>query len=778
MKRILSLVLTLAFALSGMNSTAGNAAERKSDMEIISRVARWQMEHHPECRHHKLDWTNGALYRGLADWAEYTSDDEIFDFLQEIGESNGWEIHKTVHTANDLCVGQMYTRMYARTGDPSILEPLKYCLDDKVNNPCTDPLQYDMHGSDRWSWCDALFMAPPTYADMYAIFKDEKYLQYLDREFKECTDSLYSHEDGFYFRDRFYLADKVREPNGARMFWGRGNGWVFAGLASLLESLPKDHSTYGYYLGIFREMADAVVSSQRSSGSWCSSLLDPEDFPQPENSGSSFYVYGLAWGINHGILTGKAYENAALKGWEALKSYVGEDGFLGHIQRIGEAPEASRPRADETEVYGVGAFLLAGTQMMQFGLGKTKKQARAFARDVEAGLAAAEASKPRDREYWLSEMLRMADPVVNNLSQGTLNRNIPVETNTTHHPERPERYVSGLEAYARMFCGMSPWLNLGPDETPEGQLRAKYIDLWVKGIRNAFDPASPDYMTLDGKTAEAVLVDAAHFAQGLLRAKDVIWPALDDVTKGRIISELKLSRSKTPYETNWLMFSAMVETALLEFGSEGDYDMGPVNHALEQHAKWYKGDGWYGDGEPFHLDYYNSYVIQPMILEICAVLKAHGMPWGDFYDTELGRMVRFAVHLERMISPEGTFPPVGRSLTYKFGAFQNLSLISLLEQLPRYIEPAQVRCALTAVMKNQLRPGTYDENGWLTIGFCGHQPLLVDGYSSTGSVYLCSIVFLPLGLPADNEFWTAPAAQWTSQRAWSGLPIRRDHSIK
>ena len=150
----------------------------------------------------------------------------------------------------------------------------------------------------------------------------------------------------------------------------------------------------------------------------------------------------------------------------------------------------------------------------------------------------------------------------------------------------------------------------------------------------------------------------------------------------------------------------------------------------------------------------------------------------DFYDTELGRMVRFAVHLERMISPEGTFPPVGRSLTYKFGAFQNLSLISLLEQLPRYIEPAQVRCALTAVMKNQLRPGTYDENGWLTIGFCGHQPLLVDGYSSTGSVYLCSIVFLPLGLPADNEFWTAPAAQWTSQRAWSGLPIRRDHSIK
>ena len=228
--------------------------------------------------------------------------------------------------------------------------------------------------------------------------------------------------------------------------------------------------------------------------------------------------------------------------------------------------------------------------------------------------------------------------------------------------------------------------------------------------------------------------------------------------------------------SNWLMFSAIIEAALLEFA--GEYDNAPVDKAFENHIKWYKGDGWYGDGANFHLDYYNSYVIQPMLLDVSAVMKAHGQKWGDFYEVELPRIVRYADQQEKLISPEGTYPVLGRSSGYRFGCFQVLSQVSLIEQLPKHINPAQVRCALTAVMKRQLVPETFDENGWLTLGLCGHQPSIADNYVSTGSCYLCTFIFLPLGLPSNNEFWTSPAAQWSSQKAWSGQPVVADHSIR
>ena len=301
------------------------------------------------------------------------------------------------------------------------------------------------------------------------------------------------------------------------------------------------------------------------------------------------------------------------------------------------------------------------------------------------------------------------------------------------------------------------------------------IDLVIKSITNAVNPESPDYMRFDGPGGQP-LVDAAFFAHGLLRSKDVIWPALDKTTQERIIKEFKASRKIKAGMSNWLMFSAIIEAALLEF--TGEYDTAPVDKAFENHIKWYKGDGWYGDGANFHLDYYNSYVIQPMLLDVSAVMKAHGQKWGDFYEVELPRIVRYSDQQEKLISPEGTYPVLGRSSGYRFGCFQVLSQVSLIEQLPKHINPAQVRCALTAVMKRQLVPETFDENGWLTLGLCGHQPSIADNYVSTGSCYLCTFIFLPLGLPSNNEFWTSPAAQWSSQKAWSGQPVVADHSIR
>lgn len=375
------------------------------------------------------------------------------------------------------------------------------------------------------------------------------------------------------------------------------------------------------------------------------------------------------------------------------------------------------------------------------------------------------------RKYWVETMLQIVRPVYVNLSENTLRKNMPVEM----YHERQRAGVTHLEALGRSFCGIAPWLNLPDDNTDEGQQRKEFRALVIRAIKNAMDPDSPDYLRFDGPGGQP-LVDAAFFAQGLLRSEEGIWLQLDDVTRKRIIENFISSRKIKPGESNWLMFSATIEAALLHF--TGECEMGPIEYALKKHKEWYKGDGWYGDGPNFHFDYYNSYVIQPMLMDVLEVLREKNMDPENFYDVQRKRLIRYAEQQEKMISPEGAYPIIGRSVAYRFGAFQALSQVALRKELPLYIAPGQVRCALTAVMKRQLIPGTFDENGWLTLGVCGHQPELADSYVSTGSTYLCAFVFLPLGLPADDLFWSQPSAEWSSQRIWSGKSMRRDGAIK
>lgn len=375
------------------------------------------------------------------------------------------------------------------------------------------------------------------------------------------------------------------------------------------------------------------------------------------------------------------------------------------------------------------------------------------------------------RDYWVETMLQIVRPVYQNLSENTLRKNMPVEM--YHARQRAE--VTHLEALGRSFCGIAPWLNLPDDDTKEGQLRKEFRALVIKAIKNAVDPSSPDYLRFDGPGNQP-LVDAAFFAEGLLRSEQGIWSQLDEVTQKRIIDGFISSRKIKPNESNWLMFSATVEAALLQF--TGECQMEPIEYALKKHKEWYKGDGWYGDGPNFHFDYYNSYVIQPMLMDVLEVLHNKNMDPENFYELQRKRLIRYAEQQEKMISPEGTYPIVGRSVTYRFGAFQALAQVALRKELPLYIEPGQVRCALTAVMKRQLLPETFDKDGWLTLGVCGHQPELADSYVSTGSTYLCAFVFLPLGLPADDPFWSQPPVEWSSQRIWSGKSMRRDGSIK
>ncbi|MBR7096635.1 MAG: DUF2264 domain-containing protein, partial [Alistipes sp.] len=363
------------------------------------------------------------------------------------------------------------------------------------------------------------------------------------------------------------------------------------------------------------------------------------------------------------------------------------------------------------------------------------------------------ASPKATRQYWVNTMLRIVTPVYENLANETLRKNMPVEVNDGSNTGK-RADVSHLEALGRSFNGIAPWLNLGDDTNREGEQRRAMTQLVVKAITNAVNPSSPDYMPFDGPGTQP-LVDAAFFAEGLLRSKDVIWPMLDSQTRQRIIDELKRSRKIRAWENNWLLFSATVEAALLQF--TGECDFSKIKYALDRHNEWYKGDGWYGDGPAFHLDYYNSYVIQPMLVDVTAVVKENAdkgeeyATYGAMYDKYVKRMARFAAQQEMLISPEGTFPMLGRSCGYRYGAFQALAHTSLLGTLPKGVSPAQVRSALTAVIKRQTVKSMFDAEGWLTLGFCGHQPDVAENYVSTGSAYLCCFVFLPLGLPADAE---------------------------
>ena len=387
---------------------------------------------------------------------------------------------------------------------------------------------------------------------------------------------------------------------------------------------------------------------------------------------------------------------------------------------------------------------------------------------------AAEKPAPDDRTYNLDLLIRICHPVISQLSEGKLKATMPTEV--APHYGKPVEKVTYLEAFGRALAGLAPWLELAPDNTVEGSKRAKMAEMTRKAVAAAVNPASPDYMNFTGKFDAQPLVDGAFLAHGLLRAPTQVWAKLSPETQQQVIAALISLRSIKPGNNNWVLFSAIIEAMLLKFGAA--WDRKPVDLAVQKIMDWYKGDSMYGDGEHFHYDYYNSYVIQPMLVDVLKVLAEKNEGSRETYELALKRMQRYSAILERQISPEGTFPVVGRSMPYRNGAFQALAQIALEDKLPPEISPAQVRCALTAVNKRMFEaPGTFDKKGWLQIGFCGHQPEIADVYTSTGSLYLCTTGFLPLGLPASHPFWSAPPQPWTAKKAWSGQSVMKDHAI-
>ena len=372
------------------------------------------------------------------------------------------------------------------------------------------------------------------------------------------------------------------------------------------------------------------------------------------------------------------------------------------------------------------------------------------------------------RQEWVRRVVRLADPVLGHLAQGTLKRTMPVEG----LPDR--RSVTHLEAVGRTLAGIAPWLALPPDGSPETRERTRLLGLARDGLRRATDPKDAD--ALNFTEGAQPLVDAAFLAHAIVRAPQALWHGLDDACRTRLGDRLRATREIAPGFNNWLLFSAMVESALRVM--DQPWDVMRVDYALRQHMQWYRGDGVYSDGPSLHCDYYNSFVIHPMLLDVLRVCADARPAWTALRDSVIARARRFAAILERLVASDGSFPPVGRSLAYRCGAFQLLAQMALSHALPESVPPPQARAALDAVIRRTLdAPRTFTDTGWLRIGFCGHQPGIAERYISTGSLYLCTTAFLPLGLPSDDAFWKGPGQPWTSLRAWAGEAFPIDAAI-
>ncbi|KAB8138810.1 DUF2264 domain-containing protein [Gracilibacillus oryzae] len=379
--------------------------------------------------------------------------------------------------------------------------------------------------------------------------------------------------------------------------------------------------------------------------------------------------------------------------------------------------------------------------------------------------------RSEDRKYWLNLMLKITGPVIQSLEMEQLKIKMPVEQQTNSLREE----YTYLEAFSRSLNGIAPWLEQKAVNSDEELLRQKFAEKARKCIDNATNSASKDYMNFT--EGGQPIVDTAFFAQAILRAPVELWDKLQPDVKENVVSALKNTRNRKPIFSNWLLFSAIIEAALYKMG-EADWDQMRVDFAIKQFEQWYVGDGMYSDGASFHFDYYNSYVIQPMLLDLIDTVGHVHEDWITLKKVFTKRAEQYANILERMISPEGTFPPVGRSLAYRFGAFHHLANQALRKELPPELKPSQVRAGLTQVIRKTCEEDQiFDQDDWLTIGFSGSQKGIGEFYISTGSLYLCTFVFLPLGLTENEQFWSDSPAAWTGKKAWESEDFAIYHSL-
>lgn len=369
-------ILLLSAGIHTVGSATRNsppAMKKSSIRSALKKAADWQISNFKYTTTGNLHdagidaWTNATLYIGMFEWAKIAEDSTYCRWLKNIGSTGNWQIAANLlkypqyglYHADELCIGQFYLNMFDRYQDEKMLYSAKERVDWIINHP-PDTSMYMPH-KQSWTWCDALFMAPPVYAHMAKIEGNGRYLSFMDSAFKRAYNFLYDKENKLFFRDSSYF-DKT-EGNGKKVFWGRGNGWVAVGLVNILKLLPENSAYRSFYENLFKEFIPQLAALQGSDGFWHASLLDPESYPAPETSATALITCALAYGLNQSLLDKEKYTPVVEKAWISLASAVDCNGKLGWVQPVGADPK--KVTANMTATYGVGAFLLAGAEVYQ-----------------------------------------------------------------------------------------------------------------------------------------------------------------------------------------------------------------------------------------------------------------------------------------------------------------------------------------------------------------------------------------------------------------------------
>ena len=747
-----------AIVPSAVADSKPKMAEAEQVRQMIDKANRyWQENNSPET---SPFWHYAAYHTGNMEAYFLTGNEDYLKYSEAWAEHNEWKGAKSDDKSQwKYSYGE--SDEYVLFGDYQIcfqtyIDLYNILPEDVKIKRVTEVMEYEMAtpDNDYWWWADGLYMVMPVMTKMYKVTGNRLYLDKLYEYLLYADSIMFDKEENLYYRDAKYVFPGHRTESGRKDFWARGDGWVLAGLAKVLKDLPADYGHYGFFIDKFRNMAAAVAACQQPEGHWTRSMLDPEQAPGYETSGTAFFTYGLMWGVNNGILDGSVYMPVISKAWNYLSTIaLQKDGRVGFVQPIGErAIPRQTVDANSTADFGVGAFLLAACEYVRY----------------------LEASGNKDREYWCNLAYKMAAPVLSNMAKGELKKKMLVEVSPTW--DGRSKNVTYMEAFGRLMAGIAPWLTLPDDDTEEGRMRRQLREWALASYAQAVDPESPDYLGWRGHGQ--ALVDAAYIAESFLRAYDRLWVPLDETTKQRYITEFTQLRRIDPPYTNWLLFSSTIESFLAKAGAQ--YDLYRINSTCRKVEEWYKSDGWYSDGPSFAFDYYNSYVFHPMYLETLdamhEVCRNSRLDYGKYYDRALERAQKYSIILERFISPEGTFPVFGRSIPYRMAAMQPLALLAWYGRLPEGMTNGQVRAALTAVMHSMFDgKENFNEAGFLTIGFVGSQPNIADWYTNNGSLYMTSLAFMPLALPATHPFWSDAALPWTSMKAWGGKPFPKDH---
>lgn len=758
MRKTLSKVLLCIAASAITLPLTAKPTESEEVRAMIDKVnTYWQSNNPPETNSF---WNNAAYHTGNMEVFFLTGNPTYLAYSEAWAKYNGWKGAKSTNPSE-------WKYSYGESDEYVLFGDFQICFQTYIDlyrilpenhkiARAREVMEYQMSTpkNDYWWWSDGLYMAMPVMTKLYKLTLNPNYLEKLYIYMQYADSIMFDTEENLYYRDAKYIYSKHQSANGKKDFWARGDGWVVAGLAKVLQDLPEDYKHRAFFIDKFQKMSKAVAAAQQPEGYWTRSMLDPDHAPGPETSGTAFFMYGILWGINNGYLDEATYKPVITKAWNYLKkTALQKNGRIGYVQPIGEkAIPGQVIDANSTANFGVGAFLLAACEYVRY----------------------LEAPKNNERAYWCNLMYKIAAPVLSNMSEGKLRKNMLVEISPSW--DGRDKGVTYMETFGRLMAGLAPWLSLPDENTEEGKMRKQLREWALRSYVHAVDPQSPDCLLWKGHGQ--ALVDAAYLAESFLRAYDQLWIPLDDITKQRYVEAFQQLRSIDPPYMNWLLFSSTIESFLAKAGAS--FDVYRVNSAIRKVEEWYAGDGWYADGPSFSFDYYSSYVFHPMYLETLQAMKDSKtytrIHYGRYYDRALKRSQKYSIVLERLISPEGTFPVFGRSIPYRLATMQPLALMAWYRQLPEGLTNGQVRSALTAVM-HRMWDGTenFNEAGFLTIGFAGRQPNIADWYTNNGSLYMTSLSFLPLGLPAAHPFWTDAPQDWTSKKAWSGQPFPKDH---